>query len=275
METAINESLSRHIGQIRTQLEKGLPGSKRYGKVSSVIGTIIECTGLEASVGEVYSIHALGGKVIPAEVVGLKDGVTLLMPYDRIEGMKSGCLVECSGQALTVPVGREMLGRVVDENCLPIDRPEPFHCSDYRAVHSDPPNPLHRSRINEVMATGVRAVDALNTIGAGQRIGLFAGSGVGKSVLMGMIARHSDADVNVIALIGERGREVQEFVEDTLGEEGLARSVVVAVTSDMAAMSRIKGAVTATAIAEYFRDQGKNVLLMMDSVTRVAMAQRE
>jgi flagellum-specific ATP synthase len=240
-----------------------------------VIGTIIECTGLEACVGEIFGIHTITGKVVEAEVVGLQEERTLLMPYDRVEGMKSGCLVESFGQALTVPVGEEMLGRVVDANANPIDKLGPIQTSGHQEVQNNPPAPLERNRINDVMYTGIRALDSMNTIGSGQRVGLFAGSGVGKSVTLGMIAKHSEADINVIALIGERGREVQEFIEDTLGEEGMKRSVVVAVTSDMAAMSRIKGAFTATAIAEYFRDQGKNVLLMMDSVTRVAMAQRE
>jgi flagellum-specific ATP synthase len=226
-------------------------------------------------VGEIFGIHTVTGKVVMAEVVGLQEERTLMMPYDRLEGMKSGCLVESFGQALTVPVGNEMLGRVVDANAAPIDNLGPIQTSGHQEVQNNPPAPLERNRIEDVMNTGIRALDALNTIGSGQRVGLFAGSGVGKSVTLGMIAKHSEADVNVIALIGERGREVQEFIEDTLGEEGMKRSVVVAVTSDMAAMSRIKGAFTATAIAEYFRDQGKNVLLMMDSVTRVAMAQRE
>lgn len=268
-------TLSRHFKTIREELVTHPFEPKGYGKVSSVIGTIVECTGLRASVGERYGIHTTTGTVVSAEVVGLKDDTTLLMPYGRLEGMQSGSRVERIGQSLTIPAGMAMLGRVVDENGQPIDQKGPIHCSDRQMVQNDPPAPLERKPINEMMKTGVRAIDALNTMGAGQRLGLFAGSGVGKSVLLGMIAKHSDADVNVIALIGERGREVQEFIDDTLGPEGLARSVVVAVTSDMAAMSRIKGALTATAIAEYFRNRGKNVLLMMDSVTRFAMAQRE
>ncbi|WP_340103514.1 FliI/YscN family ATPase [Rhodohalobacter sp. 8-1] len=275
MESVGSAHISKHFSHIRSHLKSHRPRSKRYGKVSTVIGTIIECTGLEACVGEIFGIHTITGKIVEAEVVGLQEERTLLMPYDRVEGMKSGCLVESFGQALTVPVGEEMLGRVVDANACPIDNFGPIQASGHQAVQNSPPAPLERNRIEEVMLTGIRALDALNTIGSGQRVGLFAGSGVGKSVTLGMIAKHSEADVNVIALIGERGREVQEFIEDTLGEEGMKRSVVVAVTSDMAAMSRIKGAFTATAIAEYFRDQGKNVLLMMDSVTRVAMAQRE
>lgn len=268
-------SISKHFGRIRQHIGTQQFDSKRFGKVSTVIGTIVECTGLEASVGEIYGIETMMNKVVPAEVVGLRERRTLLMPYDRVEGMKAGCRVEYLGQSLTVPVGFEMLGRVVDTNGKPIDDKGPLLCGDHQPIHNDPPAPLERTRIDEIMFTGVRALDALNTLGNGQRMGLFAGSGVGKSSLLGMIAKNSAADINVIALIGERGREVQEFVEDTLGEEGLARSVVVAVTSDKAAMSRVKGAFTATAIAEYFRDHGKNVLLMMDSVTRVAMAQRE
>jgi len=275
MEGVSAAHISEHFSHIRSHLKSHRPRCKRYGKVSTVIGTIIECTGLEACVGEIFGIHTVTGKVVKAEVVGLQEERTLLMPYDRLEGMKSGCLVESFGQALTVPVGDEMLGRVVDANAAPIDNFGPIRTSGHQDVQNSPPAPLERNRIEDVMNTGIRALDALNTIGSGQRVGLFAGSGVGKSVTLGMIAKHSEADINVIALIGERGREVQEFIEDTLGEEGMKRSVVVAVTSDMAAMSRIKGAFTATAIAEYFRDQGKNVLLMMDSVTRVAMAQRE
>ncbi|SMO81710.1 FliI/YscN family ATPase [Gracilimonas mengyeensis] len=275
MEVIDTAALDRHIEQIRGKLSPGVSSAKRFGKVSSIVGTIIECTGLQGSVGEMFGIHTTVDKVVPAEVVGLKEGRTLLMPYDRVVGMKAGCLVERMGQSLTVPVGFNLLGRVLDTNGEPIDGKGSIYTEHEQMVHAKPPSPLDRAPIDEVMKTGVRSLDALNTLGSGQRMGLFAGSGVGKSVLMGMIAKHSSADINVIALIGERGREVQEFIDDTLGEEGLARSVVVAATSDTAAMSRVKGAFTATAIAEFFRDQGKNVLLMMDSVTRVAMAQRE
>jgi len=270
-----NHSLAKHINQAKSELDKNPFKAKRYGKISSVVGTVVECTGLEASIGESYCIHTTTGKKVTAEVVGLKNGQTFLIPYDRVDGIKSGCLVESLGQTLSIPVGIELLGRVVNADAEPIDKLGPVLCKQQRPVHNTPPAPLERKQIDEVMYTGIRAIDTLNTLGVGQRLGLFAGSGVGKSVLLGMIAKHSDADVNVIALVGERGREVQEFITESLGEEGLARSVVVAVTSDMAAMSRIKGAFTATAIAEYFRGQGKNVLLMMDSVTRVAMAQRE
>jgi flagellum-specific ATP synthase len=275
MESVAKHAISKHLDHIRAGLNKHNPNPKRLGKVSSIVGTVIECTGLEASLGEIYHIHTINDTKIPAEVVGIKKNMTLMMPYDRVVGMKAGCLVESVGQSLTIPVGDEMLGRVLDANGMPIDQKGSFLCDDHQPVHNNPPSPLERGPINEKMHTGIRALDALNTIGAGQRVGLFAGSGVGKSVLLGMIAKHSAADVNVIGLIGERGREVQEFVEDTLDKESLKRSVVVAVTSDRAAMSRVKGAFTATAIAEYFRAQGKNVLLMMDSITRVAMAQRE
>jgi len=270
-----NQSFLEQVNRIKKRLKHKRFSAKKFGKISSIVGTVIECTGLEASIGECYRIKTTKGKKITAEVVGLKNGSTLLIPYDRVDGIKSGCLVESLGQSLSIPVGNELLGRVVNADAEPIDHLGPIGCNDLRPVHNNPPAPLDRNQINDVMYTGIRAIDTLNTLGKGQRLGLFAGSGVGKSVLLGMIAKHSAADVNVIALIGERGREVQEFIAESLGEEGLSRSVVVAVTSDMAAMSRIKGAFAATAIAEYFRDQGKNVLLMMDSVTRVAMAQRE
>jgi len=268
-------ALQAHYNSIRSNFSEASNPSKRYGKVSGIVGNIVECTGLEASVGEMYGIQTILGKSIPAEVVGIKDGKTLLMPFDRVVGMKNGSLIESKGDSLNVRVGDHLLGRVVDPNGDPIDDLGPILATDYQPIQNNPPSPLERAPINEIMYTGIKALDALNTVGIGQRIGLFAGSGVGKSTLMGMIAKCSSADINVIGLIGERGREVHEFIYETLGEEGLKRSVVVAATSDNAAMSRVKGAFTATAIAEYFRDQGKNVLLMMDSVTRVAMAQRE
>ncbi len=275
MSTIGQQTLSEHLEQIRDSINLIPSEPKRYGKVSTVIGTIVECTGLQACVGEIYSIYSQTGKRIPSEVVGIRDKETLLMPYDRTEGLKSGCLVELSSRPLTLAIGEDILGRVVDADGMPVDEKGAVLNGEHQPVYNEPPGPLQRGRIDRPMFTGVRSIDAINTLGMGQRMGIFAGSGVGKSVLMGMIARSSSADVNVIALIGERGREVSEFITDALGEEGLARSVVVAVTSDNAAMSRIKGASTATAIAEYFRDKGKNVLLMMDSITRVAMAQRE
>lgn len=275
MNTITIQDFAGHMEQIRQKLPLIPTDPKRFGKVSTVIGTIVECTGLRACVGEIYAIHSQTGRKVLSEVVGIREKETLLMPYDRIEGLKSGCLVELSSRPLTLAIGDDLLGRVVDADGVPIDKKGGFLNGEHQPVYNDPPGPLDRGRIDKPMFTGIRAIDAINTLGMGQRMGIFAGSGVGKSVLMGMIAHHSSADVNVIALIGERGREVSEFITDALGEKGLSRSVVVAVTSDMAAMSRVKGASTATAIAEYFRDKGKNVLLMLDSVTRIAMAQRE
>lgn len=267
--------LLTYIHEISNRLDELQSTPKRFGKVASVIGTVIEVTGLEASVGELHSIHVKDGVKIQAEVVGLKNDRTLMMPLDRIEGIKSGCLVEATPQSMSIKVGQNMLGRVIDANGKPLDDKGPLtECQNY-SVHNDPPGPLKRRSIDEDLITGINAIDAFITLGKGQRMGIFAGSGVGKSTLMGMIARQSSAPINVIALVGERGREVKEFIEDILGAEGLARSVVVATTSDKAAMSRVKAAYTATAVAEYFRDAGNDVLLMMDSVTRVAMAQRE
>lgn len=278
METDNDTALSRLDRRIQ-MVQEALDGlevtPRRYGKVTSVIGMLVECSGLEASVGELYRIEDVSGQSVQAEVVGLKEDRALLMPYQPANGLRAGCRVSRIGQTLSIAVGEEMLGRVVNEEGVPIDGGPEIYGSDRIRIHRDPPSPFDRAPINEPFHTGVRSIDAMTSMGRGQRIGLFAGSGVGKSVLMGMIAQASSAQVNVIALIGERGREVQEFIQETLSPEGAARSVVVSVTSDQAAMSRIRGAYTATAIAEYFRDQGKDVLLMMDSVTRVAMAQRE
>ncbi|HBQ59774.1 MAG TPA: EscN/YscN/HrcN family type III secretion system ATPase, partial [Balneolaceae bacterium] len=241
MELKAIPTLNEHFNEIKKGLaEQELNNIKHFGKVASVVGTIIECSGLQGSVGELFGIHSTTGEMIPAEVVGLKDGKTLLMPFDRVTGMKAGCLVENIGQSMNISVGSKLLGRVVDTNGKPIDGKGHLQTTHQQPVHNSPPSPLDRAPINEIMHTGIRSLDALNTIGIGQRVGLFAGSGVGKSVLLGMIAKHSSADVNVIGLIGERGREVQEFVHDTLGEEGLAKSVVVTATSDTAAMSRVK-----------------------------------
>lgn len=267
--------LLTYINEITTRLDDLDSTERRYGKVSSVIGTVIEATGLDASVGELHVIHTAGGSKIEAEVVGIRDNKSLLMPLDRVEGIKSGCLVEPKSRAMSIRVSEHLLGRVIDANGNPIDSLGPVEKPEHVPVHNGPPGPMERKAIDTPLITGIRAIDGFTTVGRGQRIGIFAGSGVGKSTLMGMIAKESDADVNVIALIGERGREVKEFIDEILGPEGLRRSVVVATTSDKAAMSRVKAAYTASAVAEYFRDRGKNVLLMMDSVTRVAMAQRE
>ncbi|MFS0672435.1 flagellar protein export ATPase FliI [Ornithinibacillus sp. 179-J 7C1 HS] len=251
---------------------------KRYGKVQRVVGIMIESVGPAANIGEVCYIHPnLSNKKKPvlAEVVGFNNENIILMPYNEVSEIGPGCLVESTGKPLTVKIGRSLIGNVIDSLGKPLDDSElPKGLSNYLTEQS-PPNPMSRPTITEPIQVGVKAIDSMLTVGQGQRIGLFAGSGVGKSTLLGMIARNSKADINVIALIGERGREVREFIEKDLGQEGLSKSILVVATSDQPALMRIKGAYTATAIAEYFRDLGLNVNLMMDSVTRVAMAQRE
>lgn len=249
---------------------------KSYGKVIQVIGLMIESLGPRAHIGEVCYIHTANEqKPVLAEVVGFKEDKIILMPYTEVNEIAPGCLVESTGKPLTIRVGRSLLGHVIDPlgNSLD-DTTLPNGLHDY-VTDQIPPNPMLRSPINEPIQTGVKSIDSLLTVGKGQRIGLFAGSGVGKSTLLGMIARNSNADINVIALIGERGREVREFLEKELGENGLEKSIVVVATSDQPALMRIKGAYTATAISEYFRNLGLNVNLLMDSITRVAMAQRE
>lgn len=250
---------------------------KLTGRVFRVIGLTVEVQGINARIGEVCEIAVPGEpEPVRAEVVGFRDGSTLLMPLGELRGIYQGCRVTPSGRSLKVKAGEQLLGRVLNGLGEPIDGLGPLSGSfvDY-PVDNRPPNPLLRRRVTEVLSTGLRVVDALLTCGRGQRIGIFSGSGVGKSTLLGMISRYSSADVNVIALIGERGREVLDFIEEDLGREGLARSVVVVATSEQPALVRLKGAFVASAIAEFFRDQGKNVMLMMDSVTRFAMAQRE
>jgi len=246
------------------------------GKVTQVIGLTVESEGPEASVGDVCHIYPMKSKEpVQAEVVGFRENKVILMPLGDLQAIGPGCDVVGTGKPLRVQVGRELLGRVLDGLGRPLDGASlPGRMSSY-STHNQPMNPLIRPRVLEPISVGVRCIDGLLTIGKGQRVGIFAGSGVGKSTLMGMIARNTSADVNVIALIGERGREVLDFIERDLGPEGLARSVVVVATSDQPALIRIKGALIATSIAEYFRDCGMNVMLMMDSVTRFAMAQRE
>ncbi len=247
---------------------------RKKGKVVNVVGLTIESAGPDAKLGDICEITPEGeGRPILAEVVGFKDRKTLLMPYDNVDGIALGCIVENTGNPLLVTVSDALLGRTLDGLGLPVDGTR-FDGTPY-LVEAMPPDPMSRKIIDEVLPLGVKAVDGLITVGKGQRIGIFAGSGVGKSTLMGMFARNTKADINVIALIGERGREVREFIERDLGEEGMRRSVVVVATSDRPALERNKAAKTATAIAEYFRDRGKDVLLMMDSLTRFAMAQRE
>jgi flagellum-specific ATP synthase len=245
------------------------------GRIEEIIGLVISSVGPSVAVGEICSIESPDGRTILAEVVGFRSNRVLLMPLGDLQGIAPGFLVVAQREPFRVPVGPSLLGRVLDGLGNPLDGLGPILAEGTRSASGSPPKPLERQRITQPLYTGIRAIDALLTCGKGQRMGIFAGSGVGKSVLMGMIARNTSAQVNVIALVGERGREVREFIEADLGTEGLARSVVVAVTSDQPALIRIKGALIATAIAEDFRDRGCDVLLMMDSVTRLCMAQRE
>ncbi len=269
------EAPSLDVGKYLRLIEDVVP-MRSTGRVAKVIGLAIEVEGLSASVGELCEIvPSKGQAVMTAEVVGFHDDRVIVMPFGELAGVQAGCQVVASGRLFDLPVGDSLLGRVIDGLGQPLDGLGRIRASGRALIQNSPPHPLKRSRISEVFSTGVRAIDGVLTCGRGQRMGIFAGSGVGKSTLMGMIARYSSAEVNVIALIGERGREVQEFIERDLGPEGLKRSVVVVSTSDQPALVRLKGAWIATAIAEYFRDQGKEVALMMDSVTRFAMAQRE
>jgi flagellum-specific ATP synthase len=246
------------------------------GKVSEIVGLVVEGNGPAASIGDVCGIMPVNGEVpLEAEVVGFKKGRVLLMPLQSIQGLGPGCKILSLGRKASIGVGRGLLGRVIDGLGNPIDNKGPIDFADEYPIYADPINPLDRGRIAEPMDLGIRALNALFTCGKGQRMGIFAGSGVGKSVLMGMIALNTKANVNVIGLIGERGREVREFLEKNLGEEGLKRSVVVVAASDMHPLVRMRAAYVATTVSEYFRDQGNDVLLMVDSLTRFAMAQRE
>jgi flagellum-specific ATP synthase len=244
------------------------------GKVSQVLGLALEVTGLVASIGELCEVRGDGG-ALAAEVVGFRADRLLLMPLGDLSGVRAGAMVTASGEAVSVGVSDALRGRVVDAFGRPVDGGPPLPAGVRRSIHRKPPAALERRRINEPLETGIRVIDALLPVGRGQRVGIFAGSGVGKSVLLGSLARHAAAAANVIALVGERGREVREFVERDLGADGLARSVVVVATSDEPPLVRRQAAFTATTIAEHFRDRGDAVLLMMDSVTRFAMAQRE
>ncbi|WP_144933164.1 flagellar protein export ATPase FliI [Paenibacillus sp. 32O-W] len=247
-----------------------------FGKVTKVIGLTVEAEGPDANIGDVCLIHPpKSDKPLKAEVVGFRGNKVILMPLGDLHSIGPGCDVVSTGKPLSVQVGYELLGKVLDGLGQPLDGSLlPLRMSQY-STNNSPGNPLMRPRVLHPISVGIRCIDGLLTIGRGQRVGIFAGSGVGKSTLMGMIARNTSADVNVIALVGERGREVLDFIERDLGPEGLAKSVVVVATSDQPALIRIKGALIATSIAEYFRDKGLNVMLMMDSVTRYAMAQRE
>jgi FliI/YscN family ATPase len=263
---------------IETLLERVNQTSRfaTYGRATRVVGLVIEASGLDVALGELCRISSLSDEsTVLAEVVGFHDRGVLLMPLGGLEGVHPGSAVEPLGRSFGVEVGPGLLGRVLNGLGQPIDEKGGLGETVRVPLSADPVNPLVREMIDEPLATGVRAIDGPLTLGRGQRVGIFAGSGVGKSTLLGMIARRAAADVNVIALLGERGREVRDFIENSLGEEGLARSVVVVATGDEAALVRARGALVATAIAEHFRDEGKQVLLMVDSVTRVAMAWRE
>ena len=269
MSTAV--SLAKYRGCL-----EGLVPIQAQGSVAQVVGLVVESTGPACRLGAVCDILTRqGGRRLAAEALGFRDNRVLLMPLEEVRGIAPGCRVIARQQRATVRVGPALLGRVVDGVGVPIDAKGPVAATEEYPLYAHAINPLQRRRIHEPLDLGVRAVNGLLTVGCGQRMGVFAGSGVGKSVLLGMIARNTAADVNVIALIGERGREVNDFLEKDLGPEGLARSVVVVAASDRLPLIRTRGAFVATAIAEYFRDQGLRVNLMMDSVTRFAMAQRE
>lgn len=247
-----------------------------YGKVDKIVGLMIESLGPLTNIGDVCRIYAgQSARIVQAEVVGFRENRVLLMPYDDIDGIGPGSIVESTGDKLKVKVSEELVGRILDGTGTPIDDKGDVGGSLFYDVTNTPSNPLGRPRIDKRITFGVKTIDGLLTCGKGQRMGIFSGSGVGKSTLLGMIARNVTADVNVIALVGERGREVRDFIERDLGDVGMARSVLLVATSDQPAMQRLKCALTATTIAEYFKDQGKSVLLMMDSLTRYAMAQRE
>ena len=263
------------VKQFRAQMES-MSTLEKIGHVAQVTGLVIESDGPNVTLGEVCRIISRRqGTEIHAEVVGFRDHRVLLMPLGDMHNIHVGCEVIGSATASTVPVGEGLIGRVIDGLGQPIDRRGPITAAFTHRLRNNPPHPLRRMRISKPFETGIKAIDTFTPIGRGQRMGIFAGSGVGKSTLLGMIARGAESDVNVIALIGERGRELREFIEKDLGEEGMARSVVIVSTSDQPALVRVRAALLATTIAEYFREVGRNVMFMMDSVTRFAMAQRE
>lgn len=268
----MNENLSLHSTKNNFSKKDYIT---RFGKVSQVVGLIIKVEGLDVFIGEVCHIEIeKTKKIVMAEVVGFVNKTVLLMPLDELNGIGPGCLVKPTGASLEVEISDDLLGKTLDGLGRILTDDKKITGTRY-PVEQESPDPFKRRRIETVMSTGVKAIDGILTVGEGQRLGIFAGSGVGKSTLLGMIARNCDADVIVIGLIGERGREVTEFIENDLGPEGYKKSVIVCATSDQPPLVRLKGAFVATAVAEYYRDQGKKVVLMMDSVTRFAMAQRE
>lgn len=249
---------------------------EKVGRITKVIGLVLESEGPKASIGEVCLLKDRNGKVLSkSEIVGFKDNKILSMVLGDLENISPGMKIVATGETLKVKVGDALLGRVLDGLGNPLDDKGPIASDIKRDVIAQPPNPLLRKRISEPIATGIKAIDGMLTMGKGQRVGIFSGSGVGKSTLLGMVARNTSADINVIALIGERGREVREFIENDLGKEGLQRSIVVIATSDAPSLVRVKASLIATSIAEYFRDRDLDVMFMMDSATRLAMAQRE
>ena len=264
------ERLSRNIQRLSSARSLVLEG-----RLTRMVGLTLEAVGCRAAIGGQCDVISSGGDIIESEVVGFSGESLYLMPTGDIRGLEQGARVVPTGRVCEAMVGEELLGRVIDGAGRPLDGKGPIHATRRRTLSGEVFNPLARSPIREPLDVGVRAINALLTVGRGQRLGLFAGSGVGKSVLLGMMTRYTNADVIVVGLIGERGREVKEFVENNLGEEGLARAVVVAVPADHAPLRRMHGAMLATSIAEYFRDQGLQVLLLMDSLTRFAQAQRE
>ena len=264
---------SKRLARMITSLSN--PDPLPFGTVSRIIGMTIEAKGLMASLGTVCIIQSVSGTTVEAQVVGFKESILLLMPFEGTSGLELGARIRLKSRSDQAQVGQEALGRVLDARGDPLDGMSPPRCSQSVPLSGVPINPMSRDPVDEILDIGVRAINGLLTMGCGQRIGLIAGSGVGKSVLLGMMTRFSNADVIVIGLIGERGREVKEFIEKILGVEGLSRSVVIASPADSSPLLRMRGASLAHCYAEYFRDQGKNVLLLMDSLTRVAHAQRE
>ena len=249
---------------------------KEIGKIIEIIGLTIESDGPKSSIGDLcYIYNEFGDEPTMAEVVGFRKDKILLMPLASPDGIRPGAMVVNTGGAMKIGVGNQLIGRVLDGLGRPIDTLGEIRFSEYKSTQADAINPLKRKRITESLALGIKSVDGFMTVGKGQRMGIFAGSGVGKSTTLGMMAKNTSADLNVIALIGERGREVKEFIEEILGAEGMKRSIVIAATSEQPSLVKIKAAFVATSIAEYFRDKGMDVLFMLDSITRVAMAQRE
>lgn len=261
------------LEKVRSNLS--IPPAVVEGSVTQMTGLTLKAQGCRAAIGSRCMIHTADNNTIESEVVGFSEDKTYLMPTGEIRGILPGARVIPTGSQLRIPVSDDLLGRVLDANGQPLDGLGPIRAKRWQPLNAAPINPLHRAPIREPLDVGIRAINGLLTIGRGQRLGLFAGSGVGKSVLLGMMTRHTSADITVVGLVGERGREVNEFVTEILGTEGLARAVVVAVPADNPPLKRLHGAMVATSIAEYFRDQGKNVLLLVDSLTRFAQAQRE